>query len=93
MARDTASVADRIRLDGSPSHQGYWDPELLSSFTFLMAGHGSPVCASMMLGDTGYARLQLRLACTFDDEELQHLAVAMLRSSTHESAATAASVQ
>ena len=93
MAPDIAPATDRMRFGASPSQQGYWHPGLLSSFTFLMAEHGTPVCASMMLGDATYARSQLRLACTFDDEELQHLAVAMLRSSTHDAPVTAASVQ
>ncbi len=67
-----------------PSRLCYWDPELLSSFTFLMAGHGTPVCASMMLGDAEYAREQLRLACTLDDHALQQTAVEMLSGFTHQ---------
>lgn len=93
MAPDTASTIERNGISGFASQQAYWDAGLLSSFTFLMAGHGSPVCASMMLGDAGYARMQLRLACTFEDEELQHLAVAMLRSSIHEAPVAPATVQ
>jgi hypothetical protein len=67
-----------------PSRRCYWDPEMLSSFTFLMAGHGSPVCASMMLGDAEYAREQLRLACTLDDRMLQQVAVQMLSGFSHD---------
>lgn len=66
-----------------PSRLCYWDPAVLSSFTFLMSGHGSPVCASMMLGDAEYARERLRLACTLDDRELQQIAVEMLGGFTH----------
>ncbi len=61
----------------------YWNPELLSSFTFLMSGHGRPVCASMMLGDADYAREQLRRACTLDHHALQQIAAQMLGSLTH----------
>ncbi len=67
-----------------PSRLCYWNPESLSSFTFLMAGHGSPVCASMMLGDAEYATEQLRLACTLDDRVLQQIAVEMLSGFTHQ---------
>ena len=80
MAPDTASVTTNTRFGFSRSRQAYWEPELLSSFTFLMAGHGSPVCASMMIGDPEYARGQLRLACTYDDQALQQIAVEMLSS-------------
>ena len=70
-------------IEAEPSRLGYWNPELLSSFTFLMSGHGSPVCASMMLGDADYARVQLRLACTLNDQMLQQVAVEMLSAVTH----------
>ncbi len=93
MAPDTASITESTRFASAQYPLTYWDPGLLSSFSFLMAGHGSAVCASMMLGDAGYARMQLRLACTFDDEELQHLAVAMLRSSTGDAPVASATAQ
>lgn len=58
---------------GATSHQR------LSRFAFLMAAHRMPVSVSMMAGDTGYLRQQLRLACTTDDDALQQLATAILR--------------
>lgn len=70
-------------LCANPLHQCDWKPEWLSSFTFLMSGHGCPIRASMMLGDAAYARKQLRLACTFDDPVLQQLAVQMLGPLSH----------
>ena len=73
-----ASSKDSRAYVGAPVPGTYWSAMQLSSFTFLMSGHGLPVCASMMLGDTAYAREQLRLACTFDDHALQLLAVGML---------------
>jgi hypothetical protein len=84
-ALDYTSAIDNQRRTAKtePSRLCYWNPELLSSFTFLMAGHGSPVCASMMLGDAEYAREQLRLACTLDDRTLQQIAVEMLSGFTH----------
>ena len=56
----------------------YGNAELLSSFASLMAEHGKPVCASTMLNNPKYARKQLRLACTMEDQALQQLAVKML---------------
>lgn len=56
----------------------FGNSKFLSAFTFLMAGHGRSVCASTMLRDPSYAREQLRLACTMDDQALQQLAVRML---------------
>ena len=73
------SIDDDNTFRRFPPSRFNWSPELLPSFTFLMSGHGVPVCASMMVGDAAYAREQLRLACTFEDQVLQQLAVAMLR--------------
>ena len=73
----------RCPLRAVPVQHCAWDPKQLSNFTFLMAGQGAPVRASMMLGDAGYARDQLRLACTFDDVSLQALAVEMLAAFTY----------
>lgn len=80
VAYETDISTGRCPFRAVPFQQCYWNPELLSSFSFLMAGHGAPVRASMMLGDPGYAREQLRLACTFDDHLLQQVAVEMLNS-------------
>lgn len=79
----SAPVITRRSLPGLPSTACYWIPDLLSSFTFLMSGHATPINASMMLGDTAYARDQLRLACTFDDRGLQQVAVEMLSTLGH----------
>ena len=51
-----------------------WKPGLLSSFTFLMAGHGRSVSAAMMLGDPGYAQVQLAIARSLDDKPLRQVA-------------------
>lgn len=56
----------------------YRNSKVMSSFASLMSGHGRSVCASMMLSDPRYAREQLRLACTMDDQVLQQLAVKVL---------------
>ena len=60
MAYETDIQTGRCPFRAVPFQHCYWNPELLSSFSFLMAGHGSPVRASMMLGDPNYAREQLR---------------------------------
>jgi hypothetical protein len=79
----SACAEDRRDLSTLSVPAYHWNVDLLSSFTFLMSGHGVPVCASMMLGDPEYAREQLRLACTFDDGALQQLAVEMLSAVAH----------
>lgn len=83
MAPATALFNDRLKDSRArlvaPVVLTSWSSGQLAMFTFLMSGHGLPVCASVMVGSTDYARQQLRLACTFDDQVLQQLAVGMLR--------------
>ena len=74
-AHDTQAQA----LDASTSSNFcYGNAESLPTFARLMSGQGRSICASMMLSDPGYARTQLRLACTLDNQALQQLAVKML---------------
>lgn len=81
---ETLDPVDRQQYLSSLTHPEYfWSVDLLASFTFLMSGHGVPVCASMMLGDAEYARERLRLACTLDDHPLQQLALEMLGALSH----------
>lgn len=60
---------------GSHAHAAapVWNPDLLSSFSFLMAGHGRSVSAAMMLGDAAYARRQLAVARSLDDGLLRRV--------------------
>ena len=59
---DASLLADEMR---------YCPTQLLSAFALLMAGHGRAVCTSMMLGDRGYAMLQLARAHTISDPQLR----------------------
>lgn len=78
-----SSTDKREYLSSLTSPEYFWSVDLLASFTFLMSGHGVPVCASMMLGDAEYARDRLRRACTLDDHALQQLALEMMGALSH----------
>lgn len=62
------------RVGGTGVVTPAWKPDMLSSFTFLMAGHGRSVSAAMMLGDPGYAQVQLTIARSLEDELLRRVA-------------------
>ena len=83
LKQTTAHGTPRKIPQHAPPRAYCWDADVLSSFTSLMSAHGSPVCASLMLGDAEYARGQLRLACTLDHRVLQQIAVQMLGGFTH----------
>lgn len=66
----------------------YWNPQLLHSFSLLMAGQGCCVNESLLLCDAAYARDLLRRACTLQDQRLQQVAVDLLASMAHGDAAS-----
>lgn len=73
----TVSFQGCFHLQAVPVPACYWHPEQLDAFTLQMSAHGLCISASMMLGDRGYAREQLRHAHTLDDGPLRELALEM----------------
>ncbi len=71
MFMDNESPSYVGAVGGMASVPQAWKPDLLSSFAFLMAGHGRSVSVAMMLGDPGYAQVQLAIARSLDDELLR----------------------
>ena len=83
MAYANAAVTDyRQRFAGTLA-EPLWSATDLGKLLFLMSGHGLSVSAQRMIADSDYAREQLRLACTTDDQALQQLAVEMLNAIAH----------
>ena len=68
------SIDASDEFDDLTGSMRYCPSSLLSAFTLLMAGHGRPVSASMMLGDREYAMWQLARAHTLQDRELRGIA-------------------
>ncbi|MEO5669390.1 MAG: hypothetical protein ABIR26_01755 [Ramlibacter sp.] len=56
------------------AEQRYCPVQLLNAFTLLMAGHGTCINTSMMLGDRSYAMWQLARAHTLGDPQLREVA-------------------
>ena len=82
--QSTSSHASASRATTpAPACASYWNPQLLHTFSLLMAGQGCCVNASLLLCDTAYARQLLRRACTLRDQRLQQVAVDLLASMAH----------
>lgn len=83
MAYATAAVTDyRHRFAGKVPEPS-WSASDLGRLLFLMSRYGVSLSARRMIADCEYAREQLRLACTIDDQALQQVAVAMLSAIAH----------
>jgi hypothetical protein len=75
----TGAPQPGLSLDASDEFESLdlarYCPQLLGTFTLLMAGHGRCVSSAMMLGDREYAMWQLARAHALADEQLRAVAV------------------
>ena len=83
MAYASAAVTDYRQRFAGTLPQPMWSAAALGRLLFLMSGYGLSVSAQRMIADSDYAREQLRLACTVDNQALQRLGVEMLSAIAH----------